>query len=279
MTTKAIGRTALLTLIVGSSSLLAQALPTSQPTLLSITREQVKTGRAAEHTKIEAGWPAAYAKSKSPDYYLAIVSMTGANEVWFLTPNASNAAMAESMKRDEGNATLSAELDRLQRADAEVINDVRTIQAMGRSDLSYGAFPNLAMQRFWDITTWRVRPGHEDEWAAAAKAYGAAAKRAAPQTSYRTYEVTAGLPGPTFYTIASVASYGDFDAMMASGEKIMGGATPDEMAALQKFVREGLINSETQRFRLSAEMSYVSDETKAQDPAFWTPKRKVAMKP
>lgn len=274
-----IGRTTLLALVMSSSSLLAQGLPTSQPTLLSITREQVKTGRAAEHSKIEAGWPAAYAKSKSPDYYLAIVSMTGPNEVWFMTPSASNAATSESMKRDEGNATLSAEIDRLQRADAEVINDVRTIQAMGRSDLSFGAFPNLAKQRFWDITTWRVRPGHEDEFAAAAKAYGAAAKRAAPQTSFRTYEVTAGIPGPTFYTIGSVASYGDFDAIMASGEKIMGGATPDEMAALQKFSREGLINSETQRFRLSAEMSYVSDETKTQDPAFWTPKRKVAMKP
>jgi hypothetical protein len=279
MTTKGIGRTTLLALVLGSSSLLAQALPTSQPTLLSITREQVKIGRGAEHAKIEAGWPTAYARAKSPDYYLALASMTGPNEVWYLTPSASNAATAESMKREEGNATLSAELERLQRADAEVINDVRTIQLIGRSDLSYGAFPNMAMQRFWDVTIWRVRPGHEDEWAAAAKAYGAAAKRSVPQTSYRTYEVTAGLPGPTFYTIASVASYGDFDAMMASGDKIMGGATPEEMAALQKFVREGLINSETQRFRLSAEMSYVSDETKAQDPAFWTPKRKVAMKP
>lgn len=277
MTTKAIGRTALLALVAGAgTSLAAQDLPTSQPTLLTIIREQVKTGRNAEHARIEAGWPAAFARAKSPDYYLALQSMTGPNEAWFLIPNESHAQVEAGMKRDAANAALTGELDRLARADAEVLADSRTVQAIARPDLSYGAFPNLAMQRFWDITLWRVRPGHEAEFAAAAKAYAAAAKRSAPATSYRTYQVSAGLPGPTFITFASVASYADFDAAMASDNKIMTGATTEEMASLEKFVREGLINSETQRFRLSAEMSYVSAETKAQDPAFWTPKQKVA---
>lgn len=277
MTMKAIGRTALLALAAGATtSLLAQDLPTSQPTLLTIIREQVKTGRNAEHAKIEAGWPAAFARAKSPDYYLALQSMTGPNEAWFLIPNESHAQAEAGMKRDAANAALTSELDRLARADADVVTDSRTVQAVARPDLSYGAYPNLAMQRFWDITLWRVRPGHEQEFETAAKAYGAAAKRSAPATSFRTYQVSAGLPGPMFITFASVASYADFDGAMASDNKIMTGATSDETASLQKFVREGLINSETQRFRLSAEMSYVSAATKAQDPAFWSPKQKVA---
>ena len=55
----------------------AQDLPKTQPKILTIYREEVKVGRAAEHAKHEAGWPAAYEKAKSPIYYLALTSMTG----------------------------------------------------------------------------------------------------------------------------------------------------------------------------------------------------------
>jgi hypothetical protein len=58
----------------------------------------------------------------------------------------------------------------------------------------------------------------------------------------------------------------------------MQGLTKDEKATLDKFAAEGLINSETQRFRLDAGQSYVTKETKDQDPAFWMPK-KAAAKP
>lgn len=44
----------------------AQGIPTSQPELLTIIREEVKLGRSADHERVEAGWPAAFAKAKSP---------------------------------------------------------------------------------------------------------------------------------------------------------------------------------------------------------------------
>lgn len=96
-------------------SLAAQALPTSQPALLTIVREDVKIGREADHAKFEAGWPAAYAKAKSPVYYLALVSMTGPNEAWYIVPAASHAQMDDAMKRETGDAALSTELERLGR--------------------------------------------------------------------------------------------------------------------------------------------------------------------
>ena len=37
----------------------AQGVPTSQPNLLTITREEVKTGHTAAHAAHEVGWPAA----------------------------------------------------------------------------------------------------------------------------------------------------------------------------------------------------------------------------
>jgi len=257
--------------ITSASVLLSQGVPTSQPNLMTITREEVKTGHNAAHAAHEAGWPAAYAKAKSPYYYFAMVSMTGPNEAWYVSPYTSHSALGESMKMESSDATLSAELARLARVDADHINSVRQIHAVARPDLSHGAYPDVALERYWEITIFRVRPGHEQGFADAAKSYAAAAKRAAPNANWRTYEVIAGLPGPTYLVFSSVRAFGDFDQSMKEGMELGKAFTPEELATLQKFSTAGLINAETQRFRLDPGQSYVDAATKAKDPAFWSP--------
>jgi hypothetical protein len=255
------------------------SLPASQPNYLTIVREEVKLGRAAEHERIEAGWPAAFEKAKSPDYYLAYVSTTGRNEAWYIIPFDSHKAMGDSMKRESDDAVLSAELKRLQRADADVLNNVTTIQAMARKDLSMGAFPNIAKTRFVEITIFRVRPGHERGFEEAAKAYGSAARRSAPDASYRVYQVMAGIPGPTYLVFSSTQSFAEFDRAAQDDMAVMKGATQEERNTLEKFSVEGLVNVETQRFRIDPVMSYVPKETRALDPAFWMPKKPAIAKP
>ena len=70
---------------------LAQAVPTTQPGFLQIYREQVKPGRVAEHSQWETGWPAAFERAKAPFTSLALASMTGPQEVWYVSPFASHA--------------------------------------------------------------------------------------------------------------------------------------------------------------------------------------------
>jgi hypothetical protein len=253
-------------------------LPTLQPNYLTIVREEVKLGRAAEHERIEAGWPAAYEKAKSPDYYLAYVSTTGRNEAWYITPFDSHKAIGESMKRESDDAVLAAELKRLQRADGDVLNNLTIIQAMARKELSMGAFPDIATTRFVEITIFRVRPGHERGFEEAAKAYGSAAKRSAPNTSYRVYEVMAGIPGPTYLVFSSTQSFAEFDRTVQEGMDIMKRASQEERSALEKFSAEGLVNAETQRFRIDPGMSYVPKEMRVSDPAFWMPKKPAPAK-
>lgn len=262
--------------LLGAGTALGQGLPTSQPTLVTIVREEVKVGRTADHAKHEAGWPAAYERAKSPDYYLAMASMTGPNEVWYVAPYASHAAMGESMKRDNADAVLTAELGRLSRLDGEFLNSVRVIQAAARSDLSMGDFPDLTKMRYWEITVFRVRPGHDAEFEAAAKAYRSAAQRSAPNTRWRLYEVIAGMPGPTYLVFSSVEQYGEFDRGMTDGQAIFKNATPEEIAALDKFSKEASLSTETNRFALDPTQSYVSKEVRATDPAFWSPKKPAA---
>lgn len=251
----------------------AQALPTSQPNYLQITIEDVKVGHDDEHSKLEAGWPAAFEKAKSPFFGLGMVAMTGAPQAWFITPYESNKAIGESMKLNATDPVLAAELARLAKADAAHINNLRQIYLAARKDLSYGAYPDIGKQRFYEVTIFRVRPGHEDQFAQAGKAYGAAARRAAPDTAYRVYEVTGGMVGPTYFVISSVVAHADYDTTTTQGEATMKGMTPEELATLQKFSSEGLINAETQRFRVDPNMCYVPKDVRASDPAFWTPKK------
>jgi hypothetical protein len=261
--------------VATATTALAQSYPTSQPNYLQIFREEVKVGHAADHVKVEAGWPAAYEQAKSPYTYIALASMTGTGEVWFVSPFESHKAMEDSMKREE-EPTLAAALAKLSKADAEHISANRSILAMARKDLSYGAYPDTVKQRFYEITIFRVRPGHESGFEAAAKAYGAATKRGAPQSSYRVYEVMAGMPSPTYLVFSSVTAYGEFDKAMADGEATMKAATAEERSVLDKFMAEGVNNTETIRFRLDPTMSYASKEMRATDPAFWMPKPAAA---
>src|SRR5439155_1739407 len=151
-------------------------------------------------------------------------------EAWFVIPFDSHSAIADSLKRQSDDPVLAAELARLQRADAEHITSVRSIQAVARKDLSRGAFPDPGKQRFYEITVFRVRPGHEGEFAAAGKAYGSAAGRTAPSTSYRVYEVTAGMPKPTYLIFSSMVAFGELDKMMSDGDATMKAASADERA-------------------------------------------------
>lgn len=263
-----------LALVAGvSTTALAQGIPAAQPKFLHIYREQVKPARVAEHAQWEAGWPAAFEKAKSPYAYLALQSLTGPQEVWYVAPFASQTAYGDSMKWEEAQPGLVAEYDRLAKGDAEFLAESTALQAVAAPELSHGAYPDIATQRFWEITTFRIRPGHEPEWIAATNAYKAAAKRSAPNASWRTYRVVAGAPDGTFLVFSSVASFGEFDKMASEGEATMKGATPEEMGVLGKFMRESVINVATNRYRLDPKQSYVDAVTKAKDPAFWSPKR------
>lgn len=263
---------ALTLLVVGCTALVAQQLPTTQPPILQISREQIKTGHDAAHAINERGWPEAFAQAKSPDYYLAMASMTGRSEVWYVAPWASYDAWGKAMARDEANAELSAQLQRLSMADAEHLDGYDVLEAVAVPELSHGAFPDLNMARFWEITTMRLRPGTEAQFAAAAKTYGALAGKNAPSMSWRVYRVSAGLPGPSFIIFSSVRSFGEFDKMMAADQAIMAGATPEDIAVLEKFSTGSLVTAVTNKYRLDPTMSYVSAETKATDPAFWNKK-------
>jgi hypothetical protein len=256
----------------GTATALAQGIPTTQPKFLHIVREQVKVGRSADHSKWEAGWPVALEKAKDAGSYIALVSVTGPAEALYVVPFASQAAFGELTAREAADPVLTAELDRLSRGDAEFVSDATVIQAVGRPELSHGEYPDIAMMRFWEITTFRVKPGHGEDFAAAVKVWAAAVGRSASSNRWRTYEVVAGAPDGTYLMFSTVASFAEFDKAMTDGEVTWKGLTFEERSTLQKAFTEGVLSSTTNRYRLDPVQSYVPAETRQKDPAFWMPK-------
>jgi hypothetical protein len=260
----------LLVAATGTARAQGSGLPTSQPNLLVIYQEDIKVGHRGEHEKTEAGWPAAFERAQSADYYLALASMTGSSSVWFVQPAASYAALGESLKRETADAALAAELERLHRVDAEHLTGVRTLHARARPDLSRGAYPDTASQRFWDVTTFQVRPGHGEAFEAAVKAYGAASQKAGAPP-FRVYDVVAGMPGATYLIFSSATSLAEFDKAALAGQATWQAVSEADREQIGKALRDGVLASETQRFQLNGPMSYVSREVIAQDQTFWRP--------
>jgi hypothetical protein len=269
---------ALLKCLVGGLALCAvhlvsgqTGLPVKQPKYLTIVREEVKPGMGGDHARHEAGWPAAFEKAKSPDYYLAMTSLTGPSVGWYMIPAESNAAIGEAMKREDKDPTLSAELGRLARRDAEFISRTSVLQLVACPEISLGAFPVLAKARFYEVTQFTVKTGQEMKFEKVLKTYNAARKRVAPDSSYRCYMVVAGMPGPTYFLMISAEDYGRFDQEAANHAKVFQSATAEENAEFDKW-GDIVVREETQRFRLDPGQSYVSKETRATDPEFWMPK-------
>jgi hypothetical protein len=259
----------LMFLTLAAAPLAAQGMPTTQPGRLAIFVENIKVGMDEEHEKNETGWPAVLSRTGSTSYYLALTARTGPNQAWYITPYDSYAAEAKQMKWVEGVAGLGNELGRLWRADAQYLESTESFDAIARPDLSYGEFPDLALARHFEITTLRIRLGHEQSFEAAAKVYMANFKRANPNGSYRMYQVLHGMPGSNYLIFSSVNDFADFDRILAADNAMFASVSPKDMAILQKTTAEDFQNVFSNQFSVSAAMSYVAPETKAKDPAFW----------
>jgi hypothetical protein len=243
-------------------------LPATQPSHLTIIQEHLKPGSGAAHVRNEAGWPEAFAKAGSKDFYIGISSMTGSQEAWFLVPYQSYAAEAASMKEGDKDPVLSAELARLSQADGEFLTGIDTIQTIARPDLSLGKFPDVGKIRFYEIMFFSVRQGHESEMDELMKTYAGVRKRVSPDASYRVYTVVAGMPDPTYIVLQSVGDYAEFDRTSAEHAKTFETATPDELKIFDKWgsaVSKSVVN----KFSVDPKMSYVPQAVRDSDPDFW----------
>ena len=162
---------------------------------MQIYREVLKPGHGPAHAKTEAGWPAAFAKANWPTHYLALTSTSGPSQAWFISGWDSYAAYEKDSQAVEKNAALQTELDRLGAADGEHVASMDSIFASYREDLSYRAPVDIPQMRYFEVTTYQIKPGRGAEFVAARKIVQAAHEKQNMDEHWAMYQVSSGAPG------------------------------------------------------------------------------------
>lgn len=251
------------------------------PKVLQIYREIVKPGHGPAHAKTEAGWPAAFEKASWPSHSLAMTSMSGPNEAWFMSGWDSFAAYEKDMLDIEKNSALDAEMARLSTVDGEHLSNMFLMFATYREDLSYRAPVNIPQMRYFQVVTYRVKPGRAADFVAGTKLSLANHEKLNMDEHWAMYQVVSGAPGGTYLQFIPLKSLADIDA----GREMHGKAYDDAMGDENRKKMADLTNASIESttsviFRFSPKMSYPSKEWTMADP-FWVrpaakaPARKV----
>jgi hypothetical protein len=255
--------------------------------VITISREEVKAGRMAANEKVAAGFAALANRTSAPSRWIGLVPLTGDENVsLFLSPYGSFAAFEASNNAWEqamGTATAKAEMEQLERQNAEVQNSWRTMLARHRADLSYRprSVKEAAQSRYFSINSVRLKPGRAPDYSDYIKALNIAREKANVDVHTAVYQVVGGAPTGTFLTFTTYRSLKEVDDGFARAdadqkalEAALGGPTVVERRRqlISEIVAEGQVNL----YALNPRMSRAPEQFAAADPDFWTPKPAAA---
>ena len=261
----------------GLSAMVAQEMSdgvTPPPKVLVIQREFIKPGKNGSlHQKTESAFVQAMTAAKWPSRYLAVESLSGQTRALFMIGYDSFAAWEKDNDAMRNNATLSAALDRAGIADGDLLTAYESSAYVYSEDLSLRAPVNIAQMRYFEISRFVVRPGHEKDWEALVKLYKTGFEKASPKAHWATYQSMYGVDNGGVYLVLnpmkSMAevdeSFGDFKKFEAT----MGEAGMKKLGELSAACIE---SSQTNLFMFSPKMSYPPDAWVKADPTFWKPK-------
>ncbi|WP_433984546.1 hypothetical protein RBB78_07285 [Tunturiibacter empetritectus] len=192
------------------------------PKILTIQREFTKPGKEGEaHEKTEGAFSKAMADAKATDHYVAMSSLSGRPRVLFLSGYASFADIEAERKKVNSNATLSAELDRANEADGEVLAETDSSVWRKREELSLNPGYRVGT-RYEEFIQFVIRPGHNAEWEELVKMVIAGYKKGVPEGYWGMYEELYG-GGNTYLVIIPLKSSEQIDANLASRSKVRRG--------------------------------------------------------
>ncbi len=259
----------LLLAVLPAISSAQQSQSAAPPAILQIYRDQIKPSKMAEYTRIETEAAQTCARASTWPY-LSIQTITGPQEVWFLSGFDSYLAMEQSAAPFARNAALSAELNRLLEAKANLVSDPRAVFAHYRDDLSGNAGLVQPRTRFFTVTMVTVRPGFEREYEEIHRALRSARQRAGAADNRVIYQVVSGMPKNIYLIFSAHQSLRNSgDALDPAVEEYASDVDDSARSHLDEYKRDSVLTSETWVFSISPVMSNPAGEWIVEDPEFW----------
>lgn len=248
---------------------------TPPPKVLQIIREFVKPGKGGTaHERTESAFVQAFARAKWPTHYFAATALTGRSRVLFFIGYDSFEALEKDSMAQQKNAALSAALDRASANDGELLSEMDTAVLTYNEEQSLRGPVDIAHMRYFEISVYRVRPGHRAEWNDLVKLVKAAYEKI-PDAHWAMYEAMFGPEDATYLVIIPRKSAAEIDQSMMNEKQFVDAMGADGMKKLAELESSSVEFTQTNMFQFSPAMSYPRDEWVKADPEFWkvhTPK-------
>ncbi len=266
-------------LVVGVSGVaVGQDKPMSHmpPKILTISREYTKPGKAGSpHEKTESAFVQASMQAKWPTHYLAVESVSGRDRALFLTGYESFAAWEKDRLATAKNTTFSAALDRAWAADGELLSETDASALLFHEEYSLRPEVDIPHMRYFEISVYQVRHGHDKDWDEIVKLVTAAYEKI-PDAHWATYHVVYGLQDNTYVIFNPMKSAEEIDKGFAQGKDFAAAMGESGMKKLSELSAAAIESSQTNLFAFNPRMSYPADEWVKADPEFWKPKAAAA---
>ena len=259
-------------LAVSAVSVVAQDYATAPPKVLLVQREFLKPGiSGAPHMKMESAFVAAMTAAKWPTHYLGMDSMSGPVRALFLVGYDSFAAWEKDNLATQKNPTLSAALDRAGVADGQLLTSYDASVFAYREDMSLRANGNTAQARYFEISRFKVRQGHDKEWEELVKMYMEGYGKT--DQHWATYQAVYGMDnGGVYLVFNAMRSLAEVDSGFGDSKKFEAQLGEKGMKKLAELTAACVEDVQTNLFSFNPKMSYVSETWMKTDPAFWKPK-------
>ena len=246
------------------------------PKVLVVQREWVKPGRSGSmHEKSEAAFVNAMKAAKWPTHYLAAEAMSGKPRVLFMIGYPSFDAWEKDNEAMEKNPVLTTAFEKASYSDSDLLSEYSSSVFVLDAENSLRSGDGVHA-RYFEITHFRVKPGHRREWMEAVKLYKDAYDKAVPNAHWALYSSAYGENnGGDYLVISTVKSLGEDDTGDADNKKLLETLGPEGMKRAEELTAACLESSESNLYHINPKMSY-ADETWMKADDFWKPKMSPA---
>ena len=260
-----------------------QVLAQTPPPVLLIVREEIKPGMMGLHGRHSAEYTGVFNELQTPNHRIALVPVAGnENEVIYITALDSFAELegmnrATDNKMETANGLTKARIERLDKEGPVLHNAMRDMLAIYRPELSFNPGVNIAQMRYFSITTTRIKPGYDAQYADYLQKILNVARQNAKvdKLHVAVFQVVSGAQAGTYLSFRPMKSLAEMDEPIA--RKVRASMSDDMRKDSDKAVREAIMSGETSTYAFAPRMSYVNKEMAAGDPAFWNPKPTVTV--
>ncbi len=140
-----------------------------------------------------------------------------------------------------------------------------------REEYSLRPEVDIAHMRYFEISAWHVKHGHDKDWDEIVKLVIAAYKKI-PDAHWAAYSVAYGLQDNTYVIFNPMKSLAEVDKNFAEGKDFEAAMGEEGMKKLDELSARAIESSQTNLFAFNPHMSYPADEWVKADPEFWKAK-------